>query len=294
MGVPASGRKEKASKLDKIKEAVAKGEEPAKFYHNMSKAGLVISVLVMMSVWIWLLFLYQDKPEAVMPIMIFGMVFLAYDGVLIGILEYWLYEKESTHIKLGHLAAMPFEFGEWKATVKVPYKTKDGKKVMDRWEIGRVGRTKWMWSSGGGKKGYYAVRILPRLFLDDSHNPPKVVKEEDVELAGYWEGSLYRVPIDCSRTYPDRLKEEVARKLRSDKRFREDSPIYAGEIALPEKFRAMDSVSDMMTKLHDRNERIAALTGIIRRMYIDMAIKDSTKPEITQKTVVYKGAGPEE
>jgi hypothetical protein len=293
--IPASRREKRSSKrLDRFKEAIAKGEEPGKFYHNISKAGLFISVIVMMAVWMWLLFQFQDTPEILMPLMIWGIVSLSYSGALVGLLEYWLYEKESTHIALGHLKPMPFLRGEWKATVKIPYQTKAGEKLTEKWEVGRVGKTNWMWTHGGGKKGYYACKILQRVHIDDSHNPPTLVKE-DADSAGYWEGSTYRVPMDFSLTYADRLKEEIVRTLKGDMRFKEnESRIYAAELPLPEKFRGMEAVSDMVIKLHDRNEEIAMLRAKIRRMNIDESIRRSTEPEITQKTVVYKGASPEE
>lgn len=282
----------KNRRLERVKEAVSKGEEPSRFYHNIGKAVLLVPLLVMMVIWMWVLSLYSETPEMIMPVFFLGMAFIIPIGILTGIMEYWLYVWETPTIKLGHLAPMAFHFLEWVVTVNVPYQTKAGDKLVDTWQCGRVGKTNWMWSKGGGKRGYYAVRILPRLIVDDSHNPPKLV-EKDAEAAGYWEGSQYRVPVDCSRTYVDRLKEEIARKLRSDKYFREDSPIFAGERPLPEQFRTMESLSDMETKLHDRNEEIAMLRAKIRRMNIDESIRRSTEPDIKKETVIYKGGGPE-
>lgn len=259
----------------------------------MSKIGLLIPLLIMMGIWIWVLSLYgQDEPELLMPIFLMGMAFMIPSSVFVGIMEYWLYEKESTHIKPGHLSIMPFAFGEWKAVVKVQYQSLDGNSLIELWEIGRVGKTNWMWTKGGGKKGYYACRILPRIYLDDTGDTPFII-EEEAELAGYWEGSLYRIPMDFSLTYIDTLKEEVARKLRSDVRFREDSPIYVAELPLPTKYRKMEALSDMMTKLHDRNEHIVELRDEINELYEDRVIRRSAQPDLKSEVHHYHTGGAE-
>jgi hypothetical protein len=101
--------------------------------------------------------------------------------------------------------------------------------------------------------------------------------------------------MNFTLTHIDRVYDPIARMIKSDTaRYRWNSRVYVAEHPLPEKFRKAESDSDTATKLEDRNEEIAILRGKIRRMNIDQAIESSTKPEITQKTVVYKGGAPEE
>jgi len=283
--------KDKTEKEEGWKESIGKGEEPCKFFRNFFKLALIGNMLVMFLIFFWIFISY---PEAAMPIMIFGMVSLIVCGSLTGLLEYWLVEKEGTFIKLGHLAAMPFLEGEYPMSCTVTFKTKDGKKVEETWVGGRLGKIVGWWGSwGGGKKGYWACKLLKKAHLDESHNPVTVVWE-DADKPGYWEGSQYRIPMNFSQTYIEKLYDPVARMIRADTaRYRWNSRVYVAERPLPEKFRQIESPSDMETKLDDRNEEIAMLRAKIRRMNIDESIRRSTEPDIKKETVIYKGGGPE-
>lgn len=211
------------------------------------------------------------------PLMMATFMFvLIANGMMAGIMEYWVFEKESQHLILGHLPIMPFEMGDgglqsvdavYEATNPV---TKKKETVEETWETGRVGRvSRWQWSKGGGTKGFYACKILPRLVLDTSSNPIIAVEVESDE-AGYWLGDTYFIPMDFSLSYIDRLKSEVQRRIRNDPRFREDSRIYVAEHPLAHFFRKPDSVSDMETKVHDRTEALSKMTRAHKRLYHDM------------------------
>lgn len=273
------------------RESIGKGEEPGKFFRNFFKLALLANMLVMFLIFFWIFISY---PDASMPILIFGMVSLGVCGSLTGLLEYWLVEKEGTFIKLGHLAAMPFLEGEYPMATKVPFKTKDSKILEETWVGGRIGKNVGWWGSwGGGKKGYWACKLLKKARLDASHNPATVTWE-DADRPGYWEGNVYRIPMNFSQTHIDRLYDPVARMIRGDTaRYRWNSRIYVAERPLPEQFREMESDSDTTTKLEDRNEEIAMLRAKIRRMNIDESIRRSTEPDIKKETVIYKGGGPE-
>lgn len=284
-------KERKDKKEETWKESIGKGEEPGRFFRNWFKLGLLALMLTQMLIWFWIFISY---PEAGAPVLIYGMVSLGVCGSLTGLLEYWLVEKEGTFIKLGHLAAMPFLEGEYPMSTKVAFKTKDGKRLEETWVGGRIGKNVGWWGSwGGGKKGYWACKLLKKARIDDSHKPPTIIWE-DADKPGDWKGSLYDIPMNFSLTTIDRLYDDVARMIRGDTaRYRWNSRIYVAERPLPEKFRELESDSDTTTKLEDRNEEIAMLRAKIRRMNIDESIRRSTEPDIKKETVIYKGGGPE-
>lgn len=282
---------DKPDKQEKWKESIGKGEEPGRFFRNWFKLGLIANMLVMLLIFFWIFWAY---PEAGLPIMLYGMVSLMVCGSLTGLLEYWLVEKEGTWIKLGHLSAMPFLEGEYPMATKVPFKTKEGDIVEETWVGGRLGKVVGWWGSwGGGKKGYWACKLLKKARLDESHNPTTVIWE-DADKPGYWEGNQYRVPMNFTMTHIDKLYDPVARMIKGDTaRYRWNSRIYVAEHPLPEQFREWTAPSDMQTKLDDRNDQIVALRSEVNRLYEDRQLQRSGEPDVKREVHHYHTGGAE-
>jgi hypothetical protein len=289
--------KDRKEKQEDWKESITKGEEPGRFYRNFFKLGLIAFMLGMILVWLWIFWAF---PDAAFPIVIYGMISLGVQGSLTGLLEYWLVEKEGTHIDLGNLSPMPFLYGEYPMSTKVTFKTKDGKEVEETWVGGRLGKvTGWWGSWGGGKKGYWACRLCKKARLiesgKESENKTAKVIWEDAEEPGYWKGSHYVIPMNFTLTDIDKLYDEVARMIRGDTaRYRWNSRIYVADRPLPEKFRKARSPTTTQAIINALNEQVSKLRAEVKSLYKDRARDRSTQPEVRKDVHHYHTGGPEQ